>query len=317
MLRNFAVLGPFLRDHPFRLVLAAAALVASSCLELLPHLVVYLAATEILADDPEPIRLAWFAAAAFLGVVARFLLLGIGYILSHATAFSVLRQLRIAIIQKLSRVPLGFFQEHPSGDLKKTTIDDVASLEGVLAHYIPELASGVLVPLLGSVVLFISDWRMGLGALVMMPIAITVQAVSMRGFGEAVASWHAAEARANEGVLEFIRGIVVLKAFDRDASSLGQVRDGVYGIRDLAIAMTRRSMAGYAAFFTLLSGNLAVVLPVGLWLTLSEDISREQLVLFVALGSGLLVSLLKLMFLFGNAQQAIVALGRVRSLLEA
>lgn len=297
---------------------AAVVLVSlAALLELVPNLIVYFAAVEVFEASPTSGRLMLFAAFAFGGVIIRFLMLGSGYILSHRAAFAMMRSLRMILTEKLARVPSSVLTEHSSGALKKTIVDDVASLEGVFAHNLPELASGVIVPVVAALVLASVDWRLALAALALLPVAFGVQAVVMSGFQETWAQWHAAEARANQGVLEFIRGIVVLKAFDRDASSLGQVREGVAGIRDLAVAMTRRSMAGYSLFFSLMSGNLLVVLPVGITLYLSDEISRNELVLFVALGAGMLMPLLKLLFLFGDAQKISAALVRIRALLDA
>ena len=306
-----------LRAYRGRLSIATLLICASAGLELVPHLVVYAAAVEVFAPTPDVSALAWLVALAFGAVVLRFLMLGTGYILSHGVAFKVLRALRLRLTAKLARVSASVLKAHPSGDLKKVIVDDVASLEGLFAHHLPELTSGILVPLLGAGILLWSDWRLALLALAMMPVAIGVQAFAMRGYGDEWAKWHAAEARANEGVLEFIRGVVVLKAFDRDASSLARVRQGIHGIRDLAVAMTRRSMGGYALFFALLSGNLLVVLPAGLWLYLSGDIGREQLVLFIAIGAGLMLPLTKLLVLFGNMQHIQAALARIRVLASA
>lgn len=302
-----------------RLQIACSAFLVSlsAALELLPHLVVYAAAIEVFSDKPDSGQLAWLATVAFGGVLLRFVLLGGGYILSHAAAFRILRVLRLRLVQKLGRVSGAFYRDHNSGDLKKTVIDDVGALELVFAHVIPELASGVFVPFLAAAILFVSDWRLGALALAMLPIGVLVQATFMRGIGQAIEEWHGAEARANAGVLEFIRGVVTLKAFNRSVTSLERVRGAIYAIRDLANEMTRRSMAGYALFFALLSNNLIVVLPAGVWLYLSQDIALEQFVLFVALGTGMLSPLMKLLFLFGSLQQVSAGWRRVRSVLDA
>ncbi|MEL6339205.1 MAG: ABC transporter ATP-binding protein [Myxococcota bacterium] len=306
-----------IRGERFRLVAAVLLVSLSALLELVPHLVVYLAAIEVFAPTVNVTRLMWLAAAAFAGVVLRFVLLGGGYILSHAVAFRLMRRLRLALAHKLARVPGRYLQQHSGGELKKTVIDDVASLEGVFAHNIPEFCSGLFVPIVAAALLFAADWRMGALSLALVPVAFVVQATFMRGYESAFSEWQAAETRANEGVLEFIRGIVALKAFNREVKSLERVRTSIVDIRDLANAMTRRSMAGYSLFFTLLSGNLLVVLPAGAWLHLSGTISRESFVLFVALGTGMLAPLLKLLFLFGSLQQVKAAWVRVRDLLFA
>lgn len=289
----------------------------ASLLELAPYLLVYAAAIEVFAAAPRHDSLVVLSATLFGVVALRFVLLGCGYIISHRVAFRLVRKVREALADKLTRVPSGFFHARSSGDLKKILVEDAGSLEGALAHNLPELTSGLFVPLTAALVLAFVDWRMALAAIALLPVAFAVQAVLMRDVQEAWASWHAAEARANAGILEFIRGIAVLKAFDRGATSMAAVREGIYGIRDLAVAMTRRSMTGYAVFMSLLANNLLIVLPVGLALYLSGSITREELVLFVALGAGMLLPLLKLLFLFGNAQKLSVTLNRIRLVLAA
>lgn len=307
----------FLRPHRFALVAASALLVASALLSLVPHLAVYALAVDVFARTVRVERVFLLAGAVCAGVALRFVLLGAGYVLSHRVAFSVMRELRLAMTRQLAVVPGSFFATHSSGDLKKAVVDDLESLHSVVAHNIPELATGLLVPLVAASALAAVDWRMGLAAVALLPVAFAIQAVTMAGYPGAFERWHAAEARANEGVLEFVRGVAVLKAFDRDASSLTQVRDGILGVRDLAADMTRRSMAGYATFFSLLSGNLLVVLPAGLALHFAEAISLGELVLFVALGAGMLSPVLSLLFLFGQSQQASTALKRVQQVLSA
>lgn len=306
-----------LRSEGSRLGLAVVLVSLSAMLELLPHFVVYEVALAVFSPPVEPYRLYVLAAVAFAGVLIRFFLLGAGYIVSHTVAFRILHKLRLELTDKLRRVPMSFFAEHPSGDLKKTIVDDVASLESVAAHNLPEFASGVFVPVVAAGVLFASDWRLGLAGLALLPIAFVVQSITMSGYEEGWRAWHDAESQANGGVLEFIRGIAVLKAFDRDASSLARVRDGIYGIRDLATAMTRRTMAGYSLFMGLLDTNLLVVLPVGLALHLAGWIADDQLVLFVALGTGMLRPLLRLLFLFGEAQKIRTASERISTVLNA
>lgn len=303
--------------HRGTLVVAVVLISLAALLELVPHLVVYAAAVEVFSAAPDATWLMTLAAIAFGGVVLRFLLLGGGYVLSHRVAFALMRRVRLRLTEKLGRVPASFFARHSSGDLKKTVVDDVAGLEGIFAHNIPELTSGLFVPLVAAGVLLAVDWRLGLTSLALLPVAFAVQATFMRGIDTAWTEWHAAEARANSGVLEFIRGVAVLKAFDRDASSLARVRDSIYAIRDLAAAMTRRTMTGYATFFTLLTGNLLMVLPAGLAFHLSGAIDRDALVLFVALGAGMLQPLVKLMFLFGELQKVKIAFGRIQTVFSA
>lgn len=304
-----------LRGERARLVAATVLISLSSVLELVPHLVVGVAAVAVFSPTLDTSYLYALAGAALGGVVLRFVLLGAGYVLSHAAAFRIMRKLRLALTKKLTRVPGGYYSEHPSGDLKKTLVDDVAALEGVFAHNLPELCSGLFVPVVAGGVLFAADWRLGVLSIALLPVGLAVQSFTMRGFTHEFERWHAAEAQANEGIVEFIRGVVVLKAFSRDVSNLARVKNAIYGIRDLATEMTRRTMAGYTLFFVLLASNLVVVLPAGAALVVATEITVEQFVLLVALGSGMLAPLVKLLFLFGSIQRVRGAWSRISALL--
>ena len=305
------------REHRGRLSLALAASVLAAGLELVPYAAVYLAALEIFSPDPDPATFGWIAGLVFGGAALRYGFLGAGNLLAHAIAFDSLKSLRIRLTEKLGRVPLGFFAEHRSGTLKKTLVEDVSSLEGALAHNLPDLASGVIVPVVAIGWLLWVDWRMALVSLALLPLAAVLQGRTMSNMRERFEAWHAAVGDANEGVLDYLRGIPVLKSFDRDASSLQRLRSAVHGVKDMASRITRDTATGYAGFMLLVSTNLLVVLPVGLALHVEGSLPLADLVLFVVLGAGVTAPLLKLMFVFGNGQRTVLGAARIQAVLDA
>lgn len=69
----------------------------------------------------------------------RTLLHSISTSCSHKATFSVLGNIRKALCEKLTRMPLGDVQSIPSGSLKSIIVDRVDSMETTLAHILPEL----------------------------------------------------------------------------------------------------------------------------------------------------------------------------------
>lgn len=299
------------------LAAAASFAVLAVIFELVPYLAVYRIAAEVFSAAPEPEAIVRFALLALGAVVLQFVCIGISNTVAHAAAFRLLREVRTELTEKMARLPLGFFDRHDSGELKKALVEDVGSLEGVLAHNIPDVASGILVPLAAGIALFWVDWRMALASLALLPVGIAAQMWAFRGMDGQYRLWHRTEAQANAGVLEYLRGIAVLKAFNRTASSLERVRSAIYGVRDVATAMTRRSMYSYSLFFIALSTNLLVVLPVGIALHLHGGLGLPQLCLFLVLGVGLTAPLTKLMFVFGSTSRTILGAGRIQGILDA
>ncbi len=311
------LLKGLVRRHLGGLVPAAALVSMAAVLELVPHVVVYLVTLEIFSPSPQLGGLLWLAVAAFAGVLLRFALIAGGYVLSHAVAFGAVREVQLRLAAKLARVPGGFFDSHSSGDLKKTLVEDVMGLEGVLAHNLPETASAVIVPTVAFVWLVSVDWRLALLSLALLPVAVAVQMLAMGNMRAEWERWHKAERTANEGILEFLRGIPVLKSFDREARSFARVRDGIHTMRDMAIGMTDRSVSGYSLFSLLIAHNLLVTLPAGLAMLLGGWIGRADFVLFVVLGMGMTAPLMKMLFVFGAIPKTQVALRRIQAVLDA
>ncbi|MEM9193817.1 MAG: ABC transporter ATP-binding protein [Myxococcota bacterium] len=305
--------------RPQRPRLAASGLLAvvAATLELAPAAGVFFAAKSVYEPGPATWSVPAIAATVFGLVLLRYVCFGSSLILSHAAAFRLLRELRETLAAKLGRVPRAFFDARSPGELKKAMVEDVDALEASFAHHIPDGASGVVTPLIAFFVLLFVDWRLALVSLALVPVGFAAMAFAMRNFDEMMKDWHAAERRANEVVLELLRGIVVLKAYGRDATKMKRVREGVFGVRDFADGLNKRSAPAYNLFILLVSSNLVVVLPVGVALYTAGAIDKPVLVLFLALGYGLTSPLMKLMFLFGDVQMNQVRLRRIGNILHA
>ena len=305
-----------LRSQPKPLLLATGLATVAAAVELLPYWLVYRMAVEVTAAEPRMDRLALLASLVLVATAGRLLLFGAANVVSHRLAFRLQKALRLALVRTLERRPLGAL-EGRAGDLKKTLVDDVGGLEGLIAHTLPDAVAGLAVSLLAAVLLLAVDWRMALASLALLPVAFAAQSRAFRGLGTLQAKWHAAETAANAGLLSYVRGLATLKAYDRVASSLGDLRRSVHALADLADRATRRTAIPYALFFVMLSTNLLVVLPVGLVLHVAGGLETADLVLFVVLGAGLTAPLLRVLHAFGALEQQLQGAARIAAVLDA
>ena len=105
-----------------------------------------------------------------LGFTLKLLFSTLSTTVSHTATFQTLKEVRIKIADKLSRVPMGYIMDQSSGRFKDVIVDRVESMEPILAHLVPEMTSNLFVPLCIIVYLFILDWRMALASLETLPI---------------------------------------------------------------------------------------------------------------------------------------------------
>ena len=91
------------------------------------------------------------------GIILYALCAFISSSISHVAAYDLLYEIRIALMEKMSRISAGFFDSVTQGSIKKIMADDVESIEEFVAHSFSELVAGIAAPLFIMIYLFTID----------------------------------------------------------------------------------------------------------------------------------------------------------------
>jgi ATP-binding cassette subfamily B protein IrtA len=308
-------LGSLLRLQPAFLASAALCSTLAAALALVPFFVVARMATAIYAAPPRLDEVRSLALVAGGALVLRYALVAAANMLAHVAAFRILHDLRVGMAHKLCAVPMSFFSRHGTGELKKTLMDDVTQIEAFIAHNFPDGVAASVVPLATAVALLWVDWRMALASLAVAPLAVLAMAVAMRDVGKAHAQWNDIQNRMNASLLEYLRGIHVIKTFGLSAQRFGDLARSIEDGLGWMEGFMRTNGRGYGAFGALIGSSLVVLVPLGGWLFSQGSLSLEALVLFLVLGPQLLMSMMRLMFAWGNIDRIQGGLARIRRVL--
>ena len=264
-------------------------------------------------------RLGWVS----LGAVGVFgLLLYISSMLSHIAAFNILYEIRIKLAEKLPRLSMGYFANTASGKIKKILAEDVEQIEVFVAHHIPDITSAVVFPLLVIGYLFVVDWRMALAALLPFPIALSLMSRMMMSSESKrlYQEWHTSLEKMNAAVVEYVRGMPVVKVFGTDKDSFRRFQETVTAHRDRSQRVSRDYSSTYPALLTAASSSMMFILPVAVWLLYRADNPNALIptVLFFALiGGSFFFPLLKLTFMAGLLNQISMGVERIDEILAA
>ena len=104
--------------------------------------------------------------------LVRIILHSVSTTCSHVATFHVLAEIRKDMCDKLSKLPLGFVKDTPSGSLKNIMVERLDSVETTLAHILPEFTGNLLAPLCVFIYMLTIDWRMALISLITLPLAL-------------------------------------------------------------------------------------------------------------------------------------------------
>ena len=104
-----------------------------------PYFVVTLLAKELYEGTATVERAAVMAVTAAVCMCLRAWLTGLSSMRSHTVSFTILKNIRCALADKMAKVPMGVMLETPSGTFKTLMVDNVGRLEDIIAHMVPEL----------------------------------------------------------------------------------------------------------------------------------------------------------------------------------
>lgn len=90
----------------------------------------------------------------------------------HAVDARFGRDLRRRLLDKMARLPLGWFTARGSGGVKQLVQDDTLSLHYLVTHAVTDAVAAVLTPLLVLIYLFTVDWKLAL--LLLVPVLVYV-----------------------------------------------------------------------------------------------------------------------------------------------
>ncbi len=81
---------------------------------------------------------------------------------------------RIALAERLRRLPLSFFGRRDLADLTETIMGDVKTIEHAYSHVLPELYGAYITLAVAAVGLLVFDWRLAVAALWSAPVAFAL-----------------------------------------------------------------------------------------------------------------------------------------------
>ncbi|CVH80090.1 Iron import ATP-binding/permease protein IrtA [Coriobacteriaceae bacterium CHKCI002] len=196
---------------------------------------------------------------------------------THLAAFRTATNMRKAALAHLSRVPLGYFGTHSTGELRRVIEGATGLTEGVLAHRFPDFVGALVTPVAFFVVMFVFDWVLGLLCLVPIVVSALCMMWMMAGGGgdentnmmTFMKNYQDALDRMNKGAVEYVRGIPVVKVFRQTVRSFHTFRDAIKAYVDFANAYVRLCTPPQVAQLVAINATFAVLVPAGILLAQS------------------------------------------------
>lgn len=210
------------------MALSALATIAS----FLPYLAIYCIIQEIVGAYPDfgaldVLKVLEYGGMALGGVLLNVLLYTASVALSHMAAYGTLYQCKLNYVSHIAKLPLGYHLKTSSGKLRKIMDDNIESLEGFIAHDLPNMISAFVAPVVMLALVFAVDWRFGLATFSGIIVSRVWSRFRRRQAKKLMEDYQTSLEDMSNASVEYIRGIAVVKAFRQTAFSFRRLHDSI------------------------------------------------------------------------------------------
>ena len=226
-----------------------------------------------------------------------------GLAFSHISAYNTLKNIRIALKDKLERQPLGNIKELGTGQIKRVFTDDIDQLEILLAHAIPEGIANLTVPIVVILAMFFVDWRLTLLTLAVLPFGAFGMAMMLKAGTSLMGAYYEAGKKMNNTIIEYVNGMEAIKVFNKDGDSFRRFGEAVRGYRDFTLDWYRVCWPWMAVYNSTLPCLALFALPFGGLMVLGGKLALSQLVLVICMSFAVGPSILRALSFGGKIPQ--------------
>lgn len=185
---------------------------------------------------------------------------------------SVVRDMRVAVYEKILSLNLSQFDKTPIGTLTTRTINDIESVNDIFSDGLVPIIADLLSIVCVLSVMFWMDWRLTLVALIPFPVIIIATYYFKESINRSFFKVRNAVAALNAFVQEHLTGMAIVQAFAAEEKEFGKFRKINREHRNANI----KAIFAYSVFFPIVEIVLALAIGLAVWYTSREALNLQQ-----------------------------------------
>ncbi|MGW5705248.1 ABC transporter ATP-binding protein [Amycolatopsis japonica] len=232
------------------------------------------------------------------------------------TGTTLLRGMYHRLGDHLARLPMGWYGGNRVGEVSALAGPGVLRAMSVIAHLLAPFVAACVTPLTIVFVILAFDWRLGLAALIAVPVVAVIQ---MRTGRSSAATDEEAARRGTEAtgrVIEYLQAQPVLRAGGRAEQRFRLLDDSLREVQRANRRSTLSALPGVVGLTFTVQALFTVLLTLGAFLALGGQIGAAEVVAILVLATRCADPLLSLTDIGGKLRGARSVLVRLDALLR-
>lgn len=258
------------------------------------------------------------AAGYLVGAIVLFLFIFVAqwiqYNKTYTAAYEESANRRVVLAEKMRRLPLSFFGEKDIADLTTTIMGDCTALEKTFSNAIPMLFGTIIMFIIISIGLLVTDYRMGLCVLLPVPAATLILLAARRSQQKAEVENMQAKRVTYDGVQEYLETIQELKSSSREEQYLEQLKGKLDKVEKCSLKNEIIPGSALAAAQFVVRFGLVAVLLVGGMLVAEGTLSIPMFLFFIIVAGRIYDPFSSCFMLLAEIFSAMVSVKRMKEM---
>ncbi|MEM1232182.1 MAG: ABC transporter ATP-binding protein [Pseudomonadota bacterium] len=259
----------------------------------------------------------WIAAlAVFVCVIAQW---GAGYLANRSAwiaTFELFGALRARMLNHVRRLPMGFFDQHSTGEIVTVMTQDVSTVESFTHEPLQMMIGAAVAPIVVFLVLSTQDLPMAAATVVSVIGALPTFLWTNRVFTRLAAERAVRQADAAGRMIEYVQGLPVIRAFGLAGDKLGVFRTSLADFRDSNMTMARKLAPLSSLFLSVVFLGVPLVLFAGTYWYLGGRLDPALFLIFAVLVLRVYLPLIAATQGFESLRMADASLDRIAVLMD-
>ena len=304
--KNPASVWELIRSAHTAMIVGGAVAFVGAGLKVVPYIALVEIGRGFLTGTSAAHQWGWFAAAVVAMVIH-----GVAYTgalgATHLAEANLRNELRLKLVNKLPRLPLGWFNDRSSGQINRAVISDTEQIHTLVAHLAGDMmnSAGTIVVGFGYLLwldarfagLLILTWLLVMG-LSMLP--------GMMGMRQTFDEYSAAQQELSTVTVEMVDGIKEVKNFGMTADVFGRFDAAARKSADVTMNWMRKSGVSVAIMGAVMqpAATLALTIGLGFWFVQLGWVTPITVVAFALVWVGIPEGLTALVQIFQHIYAA-------------
>ena len=201
--------------------------VLSNIALMIPVWLLYILVDDLLGEGIPASHYYLFTFGSLGIIVALGLIYYIQYHCSFFLTYKESGKRRIALAERLRKLPLSFFSHKDLTDMTHVIMNDATAIEQSFSHFMPNFYGSMISTVIVMIPIFIADWRMGLASLWVVPVSILIVFASRKAQNYFNRKKDKADLELQNNVQECIETIKDLKATNSEKEYMTKIKTNV------------------------------------------------------------------------------------------